>query len=62
MHVCIRYRGNWLSAYAYNTWQQENMRLTKRMRLTGSMRLMLKHGRWGVRKLLFITIGITLHQ
>ena len=35
-----RYRRNWLlSACAYNTRQQENMRLIKSMRLTGSMRL-----------------------
>ena len=34
------YRRNWLlSACAYNTRQQENMRLTKSMCLTGSMRL-----------------------
>ena len=32
------YRRNWLlSACAYNTQQQENMRLIKSMRLTGSM-------------------------
>ena len=45
-HVNV-YRRNWLlSACAYNTQQQENMRLT------GSMRLIkvLKHGRWGVHK------------
>ena len=36
----LQYRRNWLlSACAYNTWQQENMCLTKSMRLTGSMRL-----------------------
>ena len=47
------YRRNWLlSACAYNTRQQENMRLIKSMRLTGSMRLIksAQHGRWGVRK------------
>ena len=34
------YRRNWLlSTCTYNTWQQENMHLTKSMRLTGSMRL-----------------------
>ena len=48
----MTYRRNWLlSACAYNTRQQENIRLTKIIRLTGSMRLkVLKHGRWGVRK------------
>ena len=38
--VCIIYHRNWLlSACAYNTWQQENMHLTKGMHLTGSMHL-----------------------
>ena len=36
----INYRRNWLlSTCAYNTRQQENMRLIKSMHLTGSMRL-----------------------
>ena len=56
MQNCIQnclYRRNWLlSACTYNTWQQESMRLTKSMCLTGSMRLIksAKCGRWGVRK------------
>ena len=49
----LHYRRNWLlSACAYNTRQQEFMRLIKSMHLTGSMRLIkvLKCGRQGVRK------------
>ena len=33
----LGYRRNWLLSAC--TWQQENMHLTKNMRLTGSMRL-----------------------
>ena len=45
----VNYCRNWLlSAYAYNTQQQENMRLTGSIRLI--LLKVLKHGRWGVRK------------